>query len=120
MGRVQESEQRSKEGGTRSKGGETDKIWEVVAQDFLGNRRNFWKKVKVKKAMHKWNLGIESEDGTLLTEQREVRNRWKDYFRGLLDREVRDVDTRRGWAERDRSMADEITEDEIRRAIWKL
>ena len=55
-----------------------------LQKDFLGNRRNFWKKVKGKEAMHKWSLGIENEEGTLLTEQREVRNRWKDYFRGLF------------------------------------
>ena len=30
------------------------------------------------------------------------------------------MDTRTGWTERDENMADEITEDEIRRAIWKL
>ena len=35
-----------------------------LQEDFLGNRRNFWKKVKGKEAMHKWSLGIENEEGT--------------------------------------------------------
>lgn len=39
--------------------------------------------------MQKWGLGVESEDGTLQTEQREVRNWWKDYFIDLLEGEVR-------------------------------
>ena len=33
---------------------------------------------------------------------------------------MRDVDTRSGSTERDGNMADEIIEDEIKRAIWKL
>ena len=70
--------------------------------------------------MHNRILGIENEVGTLLTEQREVRYRWKDYFRGLLDGEERDVDTKSESAERDGNMADEITEAEIRRTIQKL
>ena len=41
-----------------------------------------------------------------MTEQREVRNRWKDYFRGLLDGERRDVDTRTRSAEKDGNIAD--------------
>ena len=79
------------------------KCGKELQKDFLGNRRNFWKKVRGKEVMHKWSLGIENEEGTLLTEQREVRNRCKDYFRGLLDGEGRDVDTRTGSAERDRN-----------------
>ena len=34
-------------------------------------------------------MGIESEDGTLLTEQSGVMNRWKDSFRGWLEGEVK-------------------------------
>ena len=45
----------------------------------------------------------ESEDGTLLTEQREARNTWKDgrdYFRGLLEGEGGGADMRSGSIER--------------------
>ena len=70
--------------------------------------------------MQKCGLGIESEDGTLLTEQREVRNRWKDYFMGLVEGEVRGADMRSDSVGRDRSVVEEITEEEIRRTVWKL
>ena len=48
-------------------------MWEEVAEVFLGNRRKFWKKVTGKEGVHKIGLGIESEDGVLLTEQEEIR-----------------------------------------------
>ena len=34
-----------------------------LQNDFLGNRINFWKKVRGKEPMHKWSLGIENEEG---------------------------------------------------------
>ena len=57
---------------------------------------------------------------TLLTEQREVRNRWKDYSKGLLEGEVRGADMRSDSVGRDRSIVEEITEEEITRDVWKL
>lgn len=38
---------------------------------------------------------------TLLTEQREVRNRWKGYFKGLLEGEGRGEDIRSDLVGRD-------------------
>ena len=61
----------------------------------IGNRvSKKWKEFyliegKEKEGVQKWGLGVESEDGTLQTEQREVRNWWKDYFIDLLEGEVR-------------------------------
>ena len=91
-----------------------------LQEDFLRNRRKFWKKVKGKEEVQKCGLGVKSENGTLLTEQREVRNRWKEYFRGLLDGEVSEADVSSCSEERDGCMAEEITEEKIRREIWKL
>ena len=54
--------------------------------------------------------GLKSKNGTVLSEQREVRSRWKDYFRGLLQ-----VDARGVSIERDESVVDDIAEEEIRR-----
>ena len=36
---------------------------------------------------HRLKLGVESKDGILLTENEEVKNRWKEYFRELLNGE---------------------------------
>ena len=61
----------------------------------IGNRvSKKWKEFypiegKGKEGVQKWGLGVESEDNTLQTEQREVRNWWKDYFIDLLEGEVR-------------------------------
>ena len=50
----------------------------------IGNRvSKKWKEFyliegKEKEGVQKWGLGVESEDGTLLTKQSEVRNWWKD------------------------------------------
>ena len=65
-------------------------------------------------------LGVESKDGTLLTENDEVKNRWKEYFRELFDCEEREIDTRTEAEEREEKVSDEITEDEVRRAIRKI
>ena len=76
--------------------------------------------MKGKEEVHKVGLGIESEDGALLTELEEVKIRWKNYFRGLFEDEVSGVDMRRLSVETIGSVADKIKEDEIRREIWKL
>ena len=47
------------------------------------------KKAKGTDKVQEWGLGIESEAGILLTEQREATNRWKDYIRCFLESEVR-------------------------------
>ena len=46
-----------------------------------------------------------------MTEQKEVRSRWKDYFKGLLKVNARSVLVERET----KSMEDEIAEEEIRR-----
>ena len=90
-----------------------------LQKNFLENRRVFWKKIKGKEEGHRLKLGIESKDGTLLTENGEVKNRWKEYFRELFDGEESEIGTRRE-VEESEEVADEITEEEVRRAIWKL
>ena len=64
-------------------------------------------------------LGIESKHGTLLIENDEVKIRWKEYFRELFDGEEREIGTSRETEESE-EVSDEITEDEVRRSIWKL
>ena len=91
-----------------------------LQKDVLKSRRSFWRKVKGKEEVQKWGLGIESEDGTLLTEQREVRNRWKDYLKALLEGEVRGSDMRSDKVGRGRSIVEKITEEEIKKKVWKL
>ena len=65
-------------------------------------------------------LGVESKDGILLTENEEVKNRWKEYFRELFNGEEREIGTRREYEESEEEMPDDIREDEVRRSIWKL
>ena len=91
-----------------------------LQKSFLENRRAFWKKINGKEEGHRLKLGDESKDGTLLTENDEVKNRWKEYFRELFDCEEREIDTRTEAEEREEKVSDEITEDEVRRAIWKI
>ena len=43
-----------------------------LQKSFLANRRAFWKKIKAKEEEHRLKLGIESKDGTLLTQNVEV------------------------------------------------
>ena len=47
-----------------------------LRKSFLENRRAFWKKIKEKEG-HRLKLGVESKDGILLTENEEVKSRWK-------------------------------------------
>ena len=54
-----------------------------LQKSFLENRRAFWKKINGKEEGHRLKLGVESKDGILLTENEEVKNRWKEYFREL-------------------------------------
>ena len=63
-------------------------------------------------------LGVESKDGILLTENEEVKNRWKEYFRELFNGEERKISTRREDEESEEEMPHEITEDDVRRSIW--
>ena len=91
-----------------------------LQKSFLENRRSFWKKINGKEEGHRLKLGVESKDGILLTENEEVKNRWKEYFRELLNGEEREISIRREDEEGEEEMPDEITEDEVRRSIWKL
>ena len=91
-----------------------------LQKSFLENRRAFWKKIKGKEEGHRLKLGVESKDGTLLTENDKVKNRWKEYFRELFDCEEREIDIRTEAEEREEKVSDEITEDEVRRAIRKI
>ena len=65
-------------------------------------------------------MGVESKDGILLTENKEVKNRWKEYFRELFNGEEREIGTRREDEESEEEMPDDIKEDEVRKSIWKL
>ena len=49
-------------------------------------------------------MGVESKDGILLTENEEVKNGWKEYFRELCNSEEREIGTRR---------EDEVSEEEM-------
>ena len=91
-----------------------------LQKSFLENRRAFWKKINGKEEGHRLKLGVKSKDGTLLTENDEVKNRWKEYFRELFDCEEREIDTRTEAEEREEKVSDEITEDEVRRVIRKI
>ena len=62
-----------------------------LQKSFLENRRAFWKKVNGKEEGHRLKLGVESKDGILLTENEEVNNRWKEYFRELFNGEEREI-----------------------------
>ena len=64
-------------------------------------------------------MGVESKDGILLTENEEVKNRWKEYFRELFNGEEREIGTRMEDEESVEELPD-ITEDEVRRSLWKL
>ena len=62
----------------------------VLCKSFLENRRAFKKNKNGKEEGHSLKLGVESKDGILLTENEEVKNRWKEYFRELLNGEERE------------------------------
>ena len=66
-----------------------------LQNSFLENKRAFWKKINGKEEGHRLKLGVESKDGILLTENEEVKNRWKEYFRELFNGEERKIGTRR-------------------------
>ena len=51
-------------------------------------------------------LGVESKDGILLTENKEVKNRWKEYLRELFNGEEREIGTRREAEESEAEMSD--------------
>ena len=118
MGRLQEGKQGNKT--CEAKEEDWLRCRKKLQKSFLENRRAFWKKINGKEEGHRLKLGVESKDGILLTENEEVKNRWKEYFRELFNGEEREISTLREDEESEEEMPDEITEDEIKRSIWKL
>ena len=90
-----------------------------MQKSFLENRRAFWKKVKEKENTGGLTTGIEAKDGRLLTEISEVKKRWKEHFSELLEGEREEIGTACEENGIDEEW-EEITEEEIRRAIGRL
>ena len=64
--------------------------------------------------------GIEGKDGKLLTDTVEVKKRWMEHFSESLEGDRREVDMVLEEREIEVGLSEEITEEEIRRAIARL
>ena len=91
-----------------------------LQKNFLENRRAFWKKVKEKESTSRLKARIEGKDGKLLTDTVEVKKRWMEHFSELLEGDGGEVDMVLEEREIEEGLSEEITEEEIRRAIARL
>ena len=91
-----------------------------LQKNFLENQRAFWKKVKKKKSTSRLKAGSEGKDGKLLTDIVEVQKRWMEHFRELLEGDGGVIDMVLEEREMEEGLSEEITEEEIRRAIARL
>ena len=91
-----------------------------LQKNFLENRRVFWRKVKEKESTSRLKAGIEGKDGKLLTDTVEVKKRWMEHFSELLEGDGGEVDMVLEEREIEEGLSEEITEEEIRRAIARL
>ena len=91
-----------------------------LQKNFLENRRAFWKKVKEKESTSRLKAGIEGKDGKWLTDTVEVKKRWMEHFSELLEGDRGEVDMVLEEREIEEGLSEEITEEEIRRAIARL
>ena len=91
-----------------------------LQKNFLENRRVFWKKVKEEESTSKLKAGIEGKDGKLLTDTVEVKKRWMEHFSELLEGDGEEVDMVLEERKIEEGLLEEISEEEIRRAIARL
>ena len=91
-----------------------------LQENFLKNRRAFWKTVKEKESTSRLKARIEGKDGKLLTDTVEVKKRWMEHFSELLEGDGGEVDMVLEEREIEEGLSEEITEEEIRRAIARL
>ena len=98
---------------------------EQLQRNFLENKRAFWKKVKAKGGVGV-DVGIESKEGSMLSEKNEVKCRWREHFSELLGGEqveegiMGEELSGEKIEERSGMLQEEITKEEIRRGVGKL
>ena len=91
----------------------------------MEKKRVFKKKVKVTEGTG-ISAEIESDDGTVLMERNDVRDRWREYYSELLGGEqtvdlVMEEDLEREVeGVRNGMLEEEITKEEIKKRVWKL
>ena len=76
--------------------------------------------MKEKESTSRLKAGIEGKDGKLLTDTVEVKKRWMEHFSELLEGDGGEVDMVLEEREIEEGLSEEITEEEIRRAIARL
>ena len=64
-----------------------DERWgRKLTENFQENKKMFWKEVKrIRKGTSRNEERVKAEDGRMLVEKDEVRERWAEYFEGLLN-----------------------------------
>ena len=102
------------------KGGEGSRLWKAAAKELSQKLQGIWKKVKEKESTSRLKVGIEGKDGKLLTDTVEVKKRWMEHFGELLEGDGEEVDMVLEEREIEEGLLEEITEEEIRRAIARL
>ena len=108
-----------------------DERWSrKIVECFREKSKMFWKEVnKVRNKKEELSGGVKGADGEMVQEDREVRERWREYFKNLLNVNRREVERGRenGLEERrvGRSGVEDevdgiITKEEIKKAIRKI
>ena len=63
-----------------------DRFGTNLSQDFEGNMKVIWKKVKrVRKGVQGEEITVRDMDGNMLVEVKAVKHRWAEYFDDLLN-----------------------------------
>ena len=95
-------------------------MWKAAAKELSRKSQGIWKNVKEKESTSRLKARIEGKDGKLLTDTVEVKKRWMEHFSELLEGDGGEVDMVLEEREIEEGLSEEITEEEIRRAIARL
>ena len=104
-----------------------ERFGRILSENFRRDKKLFWKEVKnvIGKTVNNSTGRVKNENGQLLTDERDIKARWKSYFEGLLNQRD-DAKTRIDVVGNLRVNRDEgenagiIREDEVRIALNKV
>ena len=97
----------------------------VMGEEYKRDVRKFWKKVKILRGDREdVSSGVKGKDGELRSDDREVRDRWKEYFEELLNvKDERSVDVSGLGVEivqSEEREEREISLSEVKKALMKV
>ena len=89
-----------------------------MEKEVIGNQRKFRRRVKEDRRSTRGGTHINDKDGQLLTDQTDIRGRWKEQFESLFQ-EVKNV-SEQPDLDKGQESDKEISEEEVRRVVSRL